>query len=133
MTAKLEYSIPSLPVRNQEQSTVFYRDILGFSVTVQKPGFTKLSRDQVELHLWIADDESWRERAATDPVMSGAESFIAGTQSCRIAVVGVDELYGTIQRLGIIPPDEYIADTPWNTREFGVLDPDGNLITFFER
>lgn len=32
------------------------------------------------------------------PVMSGAESFIAGTASCRIEVVNIDELYRSPSR-----------------------------------
>ncbi|RUQ32876.1 hypothetical protein ELQ35_01730 [Peribacillus cavernae] len=38
----------------------------------------------------------------SEPVISGAESFIAGTSSCRIEVEGVDELYRRIQPLGIL-------------------------------
>lgn len=30
-------------------------------------------------------------------------------------------------------PNEDLEDTDWGTREFGVLDLGGNLITFFER
>lgn len=65
--------------------------------------------------------------------MSGAESFIAGTASCRIGVEGVDDLYRTFEPRGVMHPNGHIADTEWNTREFGVLDLEGNLITFFGR
>ena len=46
---------------------------------------------------------------------------------------GVDELYRVVPPLGIVLPNGAIADMPWGTREFGVTDPDNNLITFFER
>ena len=72
-------------------------------------------------------------RAGTSPVVSGAESFIAGTASCRIQVVGVNDLHAELQPLGVLHPNGQLADQPWGTREFGVLDSDGNLLTFFER
>ncbi len=90
-------------------------------------------RDTVEIHLWQADDESWRTRSKGEPVCSGAESFISGTASCRIAVSGVDELYTRLQQAKVIHPNAHISNTEWGTREFGVTDPDNNLITFFER
>ena len=130
---KLIHAIPALPASDMERSAAFYRDKLGFTVVFQDDGFTKLLRDRVELHLWLANDESWRGRDGTRPVVSGAESFIAGTHSCRIAVEGVDELYSGIQSFGILHPNGHIENMPWGTRDFGVLDPDGNLLTFFER
>jgi len=130
---KLLHAIPALPVTNQERSTSFYRDKLGFVVAYQNEGFTKLQRDAVELHLWVADDERWRTRDGGDPVVSGAESFIAGTHSCRIGIEGVAELYRDVQPLGIVHGNAHLEDTDFGTREFGVLDPDGNLIIFFER
>jgi catechol 2,3-dioxygenase-like lactoylglutathione lyase family enzyme len=130
---KLLQAIPALPVHNQERSTTFYRDQLGFTVAYQQQGFVKLQRDVVEIHLWVANDEAWRTRTGECPVVSGAESFIAGTHSCRIGIEGVDELYSIVEPQGIVHPNGRIENMPWGTREFGVLDPDGNLITFFER
>ncbi len=40
------------------------------------------------------------------------------------------EKYGA-QR-GILHTKGHITDTPWGTREFGVVDPDNNRITFYE-
>ncbi len=130
---KLLHAVPALPVRDQEQGTAFYRDQLGFTVVFRKEGFTKLLRDAVEIHLWVANDERWRTRDGAHPVVSGAESFIAGTHSCRIGVEAVDDLHRVLQPLGILHPNGQLEEMPWGTLEFGVLDPDGNLITFFER
>jgi len=79
-----------------------------------------------------ATDERWRARAATPPVVSGAESFIAGTASCRIRVSDIDAFHTTIHPLGILHSNAPLTDQPWGAREFGILDPDGNLITFFQ-
>ena len=126
-------AIPALPVRNVEKSILFYRDVLELTLRHHDIGFAIFHRDSVEIHLWQADDESWRNRTNQEPVTSGAESFIAGTASCRIAVIGVDELYTRLQQVNVIHPNAHIQNTEWGTREFGVIDPDNNLITFFER
>jgi catechol 2,3-dioxygenase-like lactoylglutathione lyase family enzyme len=111
----------------------FYRDKLGWTVVHQETGFAIVQRDAVALHLWAAADESWRTRASGSPVVSGAESFIAGTASCRVHVDGIDALYRSLDPLGIVHPNGRLRATPWGTREFGILDPDRNLITFAER
>ena len=129
----LVLAIPTLPVRHTSQSVSFYRDKLGFTVRHEDSGFAILQRDAVEIHLWEASDEGWNSRTAASPVVSGAESFIAGTASCRVQVIGVDELHGELQPLNIMHPNAQLADKPWGTREFAILDPDNNLITFFER
>ena len=58
---------------------------------------------------------------------------MAGTASCRVGTLSVNELYRDVEPRGIMPSNGHLEDTSWGTREFGVLDPDGNLITFFER
>jgi hypothetical protein len=87
------------------------------------------------LHLWEAGDEGWRERLdPARPVCSGAESFIAGTASCRIEVEGVDELYDELRGRDVLHPvsREGVSATDFGTREFATLDPDGNLVAFFQ-
>ena len=131
---KLEATIPAMPVTSAADGVAFYRDKLGFDVLHHDGGFAVLGRDDAVVHLWEASDESWRERESLErPVRSGAESFIAGTASCRIEVEGVDELYEELAPRDVLHPvsrDEVTA-TDFGTREFAVLDLDGNLITFF--
>jgi catechol 2,3-dioxygenase-like lactoylglutathione lyase family enzyme len=130
---KLGKTTPALPAHDVRRSIEFYRDVLGFQVAHAEDGFAVLRRDDAALNLWGATDETWHERATWDrPIVSGAESFIAGTASCRIEVEGVDELYEHCVDRGIVHPHGQINDTWWGTREFGVLDPDGNLLGFYE-
>ena len=130
---KMLHAIPALPVKDLERSVIFYRDRLGLTLAHRENGFAKFLSDTVEIHLWVAADENWRTRGGSDPVCSGAESFIAGTASCRVEVEGVDELYQMLLPLGILHGDGQLADQWWGSREFNVVDPDNNLITFFER
>ena len=126
-------SIPALPVRDLGRSLPFYRDQLGFRVIHSDAGFASLRCDAAEVHLWVANDERWRGRQDARPVVSGAESFIAGTASCRIGVEGIDELHAIVEPRGVLHPNAPLATQPWGDREFGVSDPDGNLVTFFQR
>ena len=131
---KLNETIPALPVRDAATAVDFYRDRLGFGVLHQDGGFAVLGRDDAVVHLWEAGDESWRGRESTErPVRSGAESFIAGTASCRIRLDGVvDELYQELEHSDVLHPvsKDGVSDTDFGTREFATLD--GNLITFFQ-
>jgi catechol 2,3-dioxygenase-like lactoylglutathione lyase family enzyme len=131
----LSQTIPALPVRAAAAAVDFYRDRLGFEVLHHDGGFAVLCRDDAVVHLWEASDESWRTRDSEgSPVRSGAESFIAGTASCRIVVDGVDDLYDELRRADVLHPvsKEGVDDTDFGTREFATLDADGNLVTFFE-
>ena len=132
---RLTQTIPALPVRDMAAAVAFYRDRLGFEVLHHDGGFAVLLRDEAVLHLWESGDETWRERsdAAESPVRSGAESFIAGTASCRIMCVGVDELFDELRAADVLHPvsRDGVDDTDFGTREFASLDQDGNLISFF--
>ena len=127
-------TIPALPVRDAANAVKFYRDKLGFEVFHHEGGFAVVGRDEAVLHLWEAGDESWRERESIDrPIRSGAESFIAGTASCRIRVADVDGLYEELTAARVFHPISRngVSDTEWGAREFATLDLDGNLVTFF--
>ncbi|MBA2474848.1 MAG: VOC family protein [Actinobacteria bacterium] len=130
----LSQTIPAMPVQDAAAAADFYRHRLGFEVLHHDGGFAVLGRDEAVVHLWQASDESWRERESLErPVRSGAESFLAGTASCRIAVEGVDELYGELREREVLHPvsQDGPSDTDFGTREFATVDLDGNLITFF--
>jgi catechol 2,3-dioxygenase-like lactoylglutathione lyase family enzyme len=126
-------TIPALPVHDVAAAVTFYGGKLGFHVLHHDGGFAVLRRDDAVLHLWESGDESWQTRTGDgSPVCSGAESFIAGTASCRIEVTDVDALYEEMKAAGVLHPVSRsgVDDTDFGTREFSVLDQDGNLIGF---
>jgi len=134
-SAGLGRTIPALPARDVGAAVVHYRERFGFAPVHQDDGFAVLRRDDAELHLWGAVDEGWRTRAdlAGTPVDSGAESFIAGTASCRIEVADVDALYTELREAGVLHSVSVggVTTTDFGTREFATLDLDGNLLSFF--
>lgn len=128
-------TIPALPARSVAASVDFYRARLGFEAVHHDGGLAVLRRDESVVHLWEAGDEAWREQLDPErPVRTGAESFIAGTASCRIEVDGVDELYEELRDADVLHPVSRagVSETDFGTREFATLDPDGNLVSFFE-
>ena len=129
---RLVHAIPTLPVRDTSHSAAFYRDKIGCAIWHEQAGFAIVGRDAFELHLGQSDDRSWEGRAGK-PVQSGSESFLAGTASCRVEVDGVDDLHAELAPRGVLHPNGALGTREWGTREFAILDPDGNLITFFQR
>jgi catechol 2,3-dioxygenase-like lactoylglutathione lyase family enzyme len=132
---RLSTTIPSLPVEAVPAAAEFYADRLGFEVVHVEAGFARLRRDDAEIHLWASDDASWRTRTdlTERPVVSGAESFLAGTASCRVEVDDVDALYAELAATAVLHYGDRGApvDTDYGTREFHCTDLAGNLLTFY--
>ena len=102
---------PALPVADVERAFAFYAE-LGFRKHYQN-GYCHLlvEKDGVILHL--------------------ATQIVRGTGGCQILVQGVDRLHTRALAAGVemLHP---LQDEPWGTRDFTVLDPDGNAVTFAE-
>jgi uncharacterized glyoxalase superfamily protein PhnB len=130
-------TIPALPVHDVGAAVAHYRDYFGFETRYAGDDFAILVRDDAVIHLWGATDELWRlrEDLTARPICSGAESFLAGTASCRIEVADVDALYRELQPRGVLHDDSRgeVEATDFGTREFATDDLDGNLLIFFHR
>lgn len=135
MAARLTQTIPALPARDVAAAVAQYTTQFGFEVRHHDGGFAVLTRDEAVIHLWQASDESWRERTdlAARPICSGAESFLAGTASCRIAVDDPDALYAELAPHDVLHPTsrDGVTVTDFGTREFHAVDDDGNLLSFY--
>lgn len=127
---------PALPVRNLDAAIEFYRDKLGFALRHHEAGGGAIIvRDAAELHLTQLNDESWKIRPdfIDRPVRSGAESFLPGTASIRIYVDDVRAFYAECASKNLLTPKSTPGEQWWGDIEFGVVDVDGNLITFSQR
>jgi len=133
---KMIKSIPALPVKDINAATKFYETRLGFFARHVEQDFAIVQRDDLELHLWAACNESWRIPlwiTVGHPVKTGAESFLAGTASCRIQVEEIDALYSEYKASGVLyGPNAIVTLQPWGHRDFPVLDLERNLITFYQ-
>jgi catechol 2,3-dioxygenase-like lactoylglutathione lyase family enzyme len=110
-------AIAILSVSDVPRSLAFYRDSLGFDTDFALDGFpyAGVRRGRMALHL----DGS-------------AHEFAHRPGHCRFHIRGVNELYGELEPRGVVKADEQLADMPHGLRQFSILDPDGNRITFAE-
>lgn len=107
---------PALASLDITRSVEFFCSRLGFAkVYAEQKVYGIVSRGPVHIHFWACDDRR-----------------IAENTSCRIRVQNIDSLYTQCSGFGIVHPNAPLASKPWGSREFGVLDPDGNLVTFAE-
>ena len=114
MTVTLTSAIPVLPVRDVPAAVTFYRDKLGFSPVFEMGGYAIVVRGPAEFHL------------------DGFAEWPRPQTTCRVNLTGVDDLYADIEPKGIVDPKEPLATQPHGMRQFSVLDPWDNRITFAE-
>jgi len=113
MTSRLIAAIPKLASLDIERSLAFF-ERLGFKRLHSSREYGVARRDSVSVHFWLCVDPR-------TPKETG----------CRISVEGIDELFEAFSNLGVIHPSGRLESKPWGTREFSILDTDGNL-TFNE-
>lgn len=108
---------PKLPMRNKSVTRDFYINRLGFSEfgNADYAGYLMIQRDHIQLHFFAFP--------ALDPKENYGQVYIR-TDS-------IDTLYQSFLDQGIeIHPNGKLETKPWGQREFSVLDPDTNLLTF---
>ena len=118
--SKMHTAIPVLLSLDTPATVQFYTSKLGFACRYhQSGGRAILVRDDIELHFTACPEQR-----------------LVDWSCCRIAVTGVDALYEEYSRQGVIHPTNPHGkphDTDYGTREFGVVDCHGVLLTFYER
>ena len=118
---------PVLMSRDVDASVAFYRRLgfaLAFQDTTGSPRYAVVARDGCDLHLQWQHSSQWEH-----PHDRPTDRFV---------VDDVDQLFQEFQLAGALPaaslpgsPWAHPGDTPWATREFHVLDPDGNGLQFY--
>lgn len=109
-------AVPILASLNTAETVEFYSKNLGFETIHHAPEeYLIMKRDNIEIHFW-----------------SCHERHIAENTACRIRVSNINSLYDKCTWHGIVHPNGQIKDVEWGNREFGICDPHGNLITFYE-
>lgn len=109
--------IPKLPMRDPVATRAYYVDQLGFTIEGEYDNYLIVERDGVELHFFLYED--------LDPRENYGQVYIR--------VHGIDVLHDMWSAQGVnIHPNGALSDKPWGQREFALLDPDHNLLTFGE-
>ncbi|TXI77309.1 MAG: VOC family protein [Flavobacteriales bacterium] len=108
---------PKLPMRDQAATRTYYSEALGFSVAGEYDNYLIVRREGIELHFFLSTD--------LDPLTNDGQVYIRTTD--------IDHLYRILQERGAaIHPNGGLRTKPWGQREFALLDPDHNLLTFGE-
>jgi catechol 2,3-dioxygenase-like lactoylglutathione lyase family enzyme len=109
--------IPKLPMRNRNITKEYY---------VNKLGFRYVGSDDFEQYLIVEKDGlqiHFFEFKAIDPKENYGQIYIRTDN--------IDELYQSMLDNNVeIHPNGHLGDRPWQQREFALLDPDNNLLTF---
>lgn len=107
---------PILASLDMQRTMDFYVNRLGFRQVYAEQGvYGIVTHGKVHLHFWACNDPRIPEATA-----------------CRIAVSEIDVLYSHCLQEGIVHPNAALTEKPWGTREFAILDIDGNCVTFHQ-
>ena len=117
MTAsKFVSAVPVLASLDIERSAEFFSCKLGFTkVHIAQGVYGIVSNGPVEIHFWACTDRR-----------------IAEATGCRVRVQAIQGLYDQCLKHAIVHPGAPLSNKQWGTMEFAILDPDGNLVTFYE-
>ena len=109
--------IPKLPMRSMAATKNFYINKLGFKNVgnVEFDGYLMVEKDNIEIHFFEFKEIDAKENYSgvyirTDNIEDLYKSFVA------------DKIN--------IHPNGALASKPWGQKEFALLDPDNNLLTF---
>ena len=126
VTVKFVKPTPAMPSHDVALAVEFYGEVLGFETVHAEDGFA-LRRDGTTIRSGQPTRLA-RELDPDEPSVRASRS--AGTRALR-AGRGRRRLYACNGAASCIPTP--LGDRPWGTREFGIVDPDGNLVTFWQR
>lgn len=108
---------PKLPMRDMSVTLNYYVNNLGFRNIGNEDyeGYLMLRRDLVEIHFF--------EYLDLDPSLNYGQVYIR-TQN-------IEEIYQTLVNNKVaIHPNGKLQKKSWGQKEFSLLDPDNNLLTF---
>jgi hypothetical protein len=109
--------IPKLPMRNKTVTKEFYINKLGFQQSGKQEydDYLMLKLDNIEIHFF--------EFATIDPKENYGQVYIRTDD--------IESLYQSMPDKELtIHPAGHLEEKPWGQKEFSMLDPDNNLLTF---
>ncbi len=108
---------PKLPMRDKTTTRDFYIKKLGFYDvgSTDYDGYLMLEKDNIQIHFF--------EFTALDPKENYGQVYIRTND--------IDNLYQSLSDNKVsIHPNGRLQAKPWGQKEFSLLDPDNNLLTF---
>lgn len=108
---------PKLPMRDKAATNDFYLNKLGFQNfgSADFDGYLMVEKDNIQIHFF--------EFKELDTTTNYGQVYIRTND--------IDHLYQSfLDNDVIIHPNGALHTKPWGQREFSLLDPDNNLLTF---
>lgn len=106
---------PKLPMRDKNATKEFYLNKLKFSEIADYGDYLLIKKDNIEIHFFEFKD--------LDPKENYGQVYIRTND--------IDKLYQMLLDSKVsIHPNGSLEIKPWRQKEFALLDPDGNLLTF---
>lgn len=106
---------PKLPMRHKDVTKRYYLDQLGFEELSDYGNYLILKKDKIQIHFF--------EFKNLDPKENYGQVYIRTN--------AIEDFYTTLlKKKTEIHPNGDLQTKPWGQREFSVLDPDHNLLTF---
>jgi uncharacterized glyoxalase superfamily protein PhnB len=110
---RLASACPLLATSDVVAAASWYRDKLGFRVTLEGCDYAIVARDDIELHLWRC-----------------ADKYIAENTSAYIRVTDIEDVHRQLTRASEGGRISELQSREWGMREFYIWDPWGNLLRF---
>ncbi len=110
---------PKLPMRNKTITRNFYKKELGFREfgNADFDGYLMLEKENVQIHFF--------EFKTLDPTENYGQVYIRTDE--------IEKLFQSLlDNKTQIHPSGYLQQKPWGIKEFSLLAPDNNLLTFGE-
>ena len=108
---------PKLPMRDKAVTWEYYLNKLGFEEwgSADHEGYLMVQKDRIHIHFF--------EFKSLDPKENYGQVYIRTDD--------IDTLYQSfLDRKVSIHPNGHLQTKPWGQKEFSLLDPDHNLLTF---
>ncbi|UFK97146.1 bleomycin resistance protein [Kaistella faecalis] len=108
---------PKLPMRDKLVTQEYYMNILGFQNVgmTDYEGYLMLKKDEVEIHFFEFKELDIKENYG----------------QIYLRTNNIEELYDELLKQNVqIHPNAPLQIKPWGQKEFSLLDPDCNLLTF---
>lgn len=106
---------PKLPMRNKAITKKYYIEQLGFSELNDYGDYLLLNKDNIEIHFF--------EFKELDPKKNYGQVYIRTND--------IENFYQNLLDCKVnIHPNAPLQLKPWGQKEFAILDPDNNLLTF---
>lgn len=101
-------------MRNKKVTRDFYVNELGFTVfgRYDYDGYLMVEKDAIQIHFFLYED--------LNPKENYGQVYIRTDQ--------IDAVYDQFVKQGVSV--SALENKPWQQREFSILDPDHNLLTF---